>query len=170
MGAVSMGTLRRAELPIDMRRTLQRFVMVPTNEIGIEGKHALAKCRLNRRGTHKPTPQRFSSELRFVAFDARSGDPAAFETMLEHLESGRETQCFVFAVLVSAHAASGRWAAKQNWVLCDDIGGSVANDIIDPIAGERAQASQANLRAACHSIELSVLLPNTGCFQALHRG
>eukprot|EP00969_Alexandrium_andersonii_P306302 13540261-Alexandrium_andersonii.AAC.1 len=74
----------------------------------MEGKHALAKCRLRRRVSAHPLPQLFSSELRYVEFNRRAQDPEFYARMLSHFQSCRDPLDVVAAFSMANHTFLGK--------------------------------------------------------------
>lgn len=81
---LAAGRTQRRDLCKPLAFEIMRMTFVPLNETTIEGKHALAKCRMGRRVSSHPAPQLFSSELRCVEFTRRSQNPAVYLEMQEH--------------------------------------------------------------------------------------
>ena len=80
------GLICRAGLPALCQERIRRYACIQINETGVEACHALAKSRLSRRAQRNPTPQLFSTELRFVEFQKHSQDCTAYSTMQTYFE------------------------------------------------------------------------------------
>ena len=94
---------QRGQFPEELQVMLAAAFFAKVVEVGIEGKHALAKTRLKKRASSYPTPQLVSTELRFREFQGYAADQKVYDAMLEEFTKALDVTYIVSAFGMHEH-------------------------------------------------------------------